>query len=87
MQAYSDPMPVNVGAGEDLAIVDLARLVMEVIGHDGELLTDPYKPDGTPRKLLDCSRLTALGWKASIPLCDGIARTYEAFLAGDGRGI
>lgn len=87
MQSYSDPMPVNVGAGEDIAIADLARLVMEVVGHDGELLTDPSKPDGTPRKLLDCSRLNALGWQASIPLRDGIAQTYQAFLARSGRGI
>lgn len=87
MQSYSDPMPVNVGAGEDIAIADLARLVMEVVGHDGELLTDPSKPDGTPRKLLDCSRLNALGWQASIPLREGIAETYQAFLAGNGRGI
>jgi GDP-L-fucose synthase len=87
MQSYSDPMPVNVGAGEDIRIADLARLVMEVVGHDGELLTDPSKPDGTPRKLLDCSRLNALGWQATIPLREGVAQTYEAFLAGDGRGI
>lgn len=87
IKGYSDPAPVNVGTGEDIAIADLARLVMDVIGHQGELLTDPSKPDGTPRKLLDCSQLTALGWKASIPLREGIAQTYQAFLAGDGRGI
>jgi GDP-L-fucose synthase len=87
MAHYSDGMPINVGAGEDIAIADLARLVMEVVGYQGELVTDPAKPDGTPRKLLDSSRLIALGWKPKIALRDGIARTYEAFLAGDGRGI
>jgi GDP-L-fucose synthase len=87
MQRYSADMPINIGVGEDIAIADLARLVMEVVGYQGELVTDPAKPDGTPRKLLDSSRLTTLGWKPAIPLREGIRQTYQAFLAGDGRGI
>jgi GDP-L-fucose synthase len=87
MQHWSDPLPVNVGTGEDIAIIELVRLVMEVIGHDAAIVTDPSKPDGTPRKLLDTARLNALGWRPSVALREGIARTYAAFLAGDGRGF
>jgi GDP-L-fucose synthase len=87
IRCYSDGLPINVGTGEDIAIADLARLVMEVLGYPGELVTDPSKPDGTPRKLLDSMRLNALGWKPSISLHEGITQTYAAYLAGDGRGI
>ncbi len=71
----------NVGAGEDLSIADLARLVRETIGYGGEIVYDASKPDGTPRKLLDVSRLAARGWRARIPLREGIAATYRWFLA------
>lgn len=60
---------------------------MDVIGYDGEIVTDPSKPDGTPRKLMDNSRLTALGWQPRIGLPEGIAKAYAAFLAGEGRGL
>ena len=76
-----DTAPVNVGTGEDLSILELTRLVMEVIGYDAPIVTDPSKPDGTPRKLLDVSKLDTLGWRATTPLREGIARTYAAFLA------
>lgn len=85
MKRYSGEEHVNVGTGEDIAIADLTRLVMEVIGHDGSIEFDRTKPDGTPRKLLDVSRLSALGWHASTPLRDGIARSYRAFQDGDTR--
>ncbi len=87
MQHYSDAMHVNVGAGEEIAIAELARLVMEVLGHDGEIVTDPSKPDGTPRKLMDSSRLNRLGWAPKVGLREGIRLSYEAFLAGEGRGL
>jgi GDP-L-fucose synthase len=87
MQHYSDAMHVNVGAGEDIAIIELVRLVMEVLGHDGEIVTDPSKPDGTPRKLMDSARLRALGWAPQVGLREGIARSYQAFLAGEGRNL
>jgi GDP-L-fucose synthase len=87
MQHYSDAMHVNVGAGEDIAIIELARLVMEVLGHDGAIVTDPSKPDGTPRKLMDSARLRALGWAPQVGLREGIARSYQAFLAGEGRNL
>lgn len=87
MQNYSDASHINIGIGEDIAIIDLTRLVMEVIGYDGEIVTDPSKPDGTPRKLMDNSRLTAMGWRAKTGLRDGIARAYAAFLAGEGRNL
>jgi GDP-L-fucose synthase len=87
MQHYSDALHVNVGAGEDIAIIELARLVMEVLGHDGEIVTDSSKPDGTPRKLMDSSRLRALGWAPRVGLREGIALSYAAFLAGEGRNL
>ena len=80
MQNYDEEAPMNVGTGEDLTIADLARLVQKVTGFEGTLEFDASKPDGTPRKLLDVSRLTSLGWKATIPLEEGIRQTYQWFL-------
>jgi GDP-L-fucose synthase len=87
MQHYSNAAHINIGAGDDISIIELTRLVMEVIGYRGAIITDPTKPDGTPRKLMDNSRLTALGWQPRISLREGIATAYAAFLAGDGRGL
>lgn len=70
----------NVGMGEDLTIGELAELVKEVVGFDGRLRFDPTKPDGTPRKLLDVSRIHALGWRAKIPLRRGLAETYRWYV-------
>jgi GDP-L-fucose synthase len=83
MRVYSGPGHLNVGCGEDIAIVDLARLVAEVVGFEGPIVTDPSRPDGTPRKLLDVSRLAALGWRAKVGLRGGIAATYSAYLNGE----
>ncbi|WP_376696602.1 GDP-L-fucose synthase [Wenzhouxiangella sp. EGI_FJ10305] len=85
MNNYSSEEIVNVGVGEDITILDLARLVADVIGFEGEIRTDPSKPDGTPRKLLDVSRLQKLGWSASIGLREGVRETYEWFLANWGE--
>jgi GDP-L-fucose synthase len=71
------PPLINIGTGEDLTIRELAELVCKVVGFDGELLFDPSRPDGTPRKLMDVSRINALGWKAQIGLEEGIRRVYE----------
>jgi len=81
MQGYEQAEHINVGVGEDLTILELARLVGDVVGYQGQILTDPSKPDGTPRKLMDVSRLSALGWKARIGLRDGIAETYRWYVA------
>ena len=80
MERYSASEPINLGTGEDIAIADLARTVMDVVGLEGEVLTDPTKPDGTPRKLLDVSRLKSLGWRPTIPLRDGLERTYRWYV-------
>jgi GDP-L-fucose synthase len=77
LERYNSPEIINVGWGEDISIRELAELICEVVGFDGELAWDRDKPDGTPRKLLDVTRLRALGWKPSIPLREGITRTYE----------
>ena len=88
MQHYSDEAPINVGCGEDVSIAELARLVGKVVGFNGKLVFDTTKPDGTPRKLLDVSKLSALGWKPKIGLKEGIAATYQWFLehAAERRG-
>jgi GDP-L-fucose synthase len=85
MRNYSDTEFVNVGCGEDIAIADFARLVADVVGYSGELGFDTSRPDGAPQKLLDTSRLTALGWRPKVPLRDGLAAAYADFLAGGGR--
>jgi GDP-L-fucose synthase len=77
MDRYSDLPPVNVGWGEDVSIAELAQTVAAATGFSGRLRFDTSKPDGTPRKLLDVSRLSALGWKAKIPLSDGVRTTIE----------
>jgi GDP-L-fucose synthase len=76
MQNYSSSEIVNVGSGDEISIGDLGRLIANVVGFRGEIVHDPSKPDGTPRKLLDCSRLFSLGWKPGISLREGIASTY-----------
>jgi nucleoside-diphosphate-sugar epimerase len=71
---------INIGTGQDLSILELAHLVAEVTGYHRQILTDPSKPDGTIRKLMDVSRLSSMGWRASINLRDGIAQTYRWYL-------
>jgi GDP-L-fucose synthase len=85
LQTYDSPEIINVGCGEDISTRELAELICDVVGFDGELAWDATKPDGTPRKLLDVTKLGALGWKPSIPLRNGIAQTYEWFLANYAR--
>jgi GDP-L-fucose synthase len=80
MKNYSSGEIVNVGTGSDIAIGDLARIVQRVVGFEGSLVYDSSKPDGTPRKLLDVSRLRALGWHSRIPIEEGIRQTYEWYL-------
>src|SRR5215831_7280261 len=85
LDKYDSPEIINIGCGEDVTIGELAELICDVIGFDGELVWDKTKPDGTPRKLLDVSRIRALGWEPTIPLREGIAQTYEWFLANWAR--
>jgi GDP-L-fucose synthase len=74
---YDDDLAINVGVGEDISVKDLAELIREIVGFDGAIEWDTSRPDGTPRKLLDVSRLTKLGWEPSIPLRRGIEETYS----------
>jgi len=80
MENYNDLQFVNIGVGEDISIRELAELIKEVVGFQGELDFDSSKPDGTPRKLMDVSKLTSLGWKAKTNLKEGIKLAYEDFL-------
>jgi GDP-L-fucose synthase len=81
MLNYSESEIVNVGTGEDVTIADLAKIVSKIVGYQGEIVFDSTKPDGTPRKLMDVSRLHSMGWRHQIGLEEGIASTYEWFKA------
>jgi GDP-L-fucose synthase len=82
---YSGEAHVNVGSSSEISIRDLAGLVASVVGFEGAIACDRSKPDGTPRKLMDSSRIAAMGWQPRIPLEDGIAAVYRQFLAGEQR--
>jgi GDP-L-fucose synthase len=86
MQKYSEEQFINVGFGSDISIRQLAELIKRVVGYTGDIAWDASKPDGTPRKLMDSSRLFALGWRSQVDLETGIRRTYEDFLAHQQRG-
>jgi GDP-L-fucose synthase len=77
MNNYDDSEIINIGVGEDLSILDLAKLVKEAVGYKGEIVWDTSRPDGTPRRLLDVSKMKALGWKPEIILTDGLQKTYK----------
>ena len=81
LRNYDSPEIINIGSGQDMTIRELAGLICDVVGFEGELTWDASKPDGTPRKLLDISKIESLGWKPTISLREGIARTYEWFKA------
>jgi GDP-L-fucose synthase len=83
MENYNEPGLVNIGVGDDLSILDLAKLVKKVVSFEGEILTDPSKPDGTPRKLMDVNKLHAMGWKAKISLEEGISKVYQEIKNND----
>lgn len=80
MERYSERQFINIGSGEEHSISDLARIVAETVGFKGQIEFDDSRPDGTLRKLLDCSRLHAIGWRPAIPFADGLMRTYASYL-------
>ncbi len=81
LNRYKENEPVNIGVGEDLSIIDLSNLIKDVVGFTGEVYWDPTKPNGTPRKLLDISKLKDLGWEPKIDLVQGITTTYKWFVS------
>jgi GDP-L-fucose synthase len=85
LETYNDDSHINVGTGTDLSISELAQTIAEVIGFEGEIHFDTSKPDGTPRKLLDVSKLTDLGWQSSVQLKEGIRKTYDWFLENEAQ--
>jgi len=85
LERYDSPEIINAGYGDDISIRELAELICDIVGFSGELTWDASKPDGTPQKLLDVSKLNKLGWRATIPLRDGIAQTYDWFLKNTAR--
>jgi GDP-L-fucose synthase len=84
LEHYDDDAPINVGTGTDVSIREVAEIVARTVGFTGSITTDPSKPDGTPRKVLDVSRIHQLGWKAETSLTDGIRRAYDWYLAHAG---
>jgi len=85
LENYSDEQHLNIGTGEDVTIAEFAREVAQIVGYQGSITFDRSRPDGTPRKLLEVSRLASMGWKAKTSLRVGLERTYADFLAGGGR--
>jgi len=85
LKNYSDGIPINVGAGKEISIADFATAVAKTVGYTGKLVFDKSKPDGTPRKLLDSSRILSLGWRPATSFASGLAEAYQDFLAGGGR--
>ena len=85
MDSYDDEAIINMGTGRDIKIRDLSSMVGELIGFQGEIAFDTSKPDGTPRKLVDVSKLTELGWSSQIPLREGIASLYQWYRNHDGQ--
>jgi GDP-L-fucose synthase len=81
MEHYEAPEVINIGSGQEISIKDLAGLVAEAVGFAGGIVWDASKPDGTPRKFLDISKISALGWRPQITLREGLAETYNWFLA------
>jgi len=77
METYNESGLVNIGVGEDISILDLAELVVKIVGYEGKIVTDTTKPDGTPRKLMDVGKLNAQGWKAKVSLEEGIAKVFN----------
>ena len=80
MNHYEANDIINVGVGKDISIKSLVFLIKNIVGFDGEVRFDPSRPDGTPRKLLDISKISGLGWEAKIPLKEGIEQTYRWYL-------
>ena len=88
MQQYSGETHLNIGTGEEISIRDLAATIAAAVGYEGKLVFDADKPDGAPRKLLDVSRISGMGWQSSTKLTDGLRMTYEWYLASDDtRGV
>ena len=85
MLNYSHPEIINVGTGTDISILNLANMIKDIVGYEGKLVFDPSKPDGTPRKLLDVSRLSNLGWTYQTSLEEGIRKTYKWFVESGGN--
>ena len=80
LEKYSDAPPINIGVGDDFTIAELAEIVKETVGFGGEIEWDNTRPDGTPRKLLDVSRIRALGWSPQIDVMRGVREVYQWFL-------
>jgi GDP-L-fucose synthase len=83
MDHYNEPQFINVGSGDEISILDLALLISDIVGFKGEIRHDLSKPDGTPRKLMDSSRLAKMGWKPIIPLEKGIRDLYAKLINED----
>ena len=81
LENYHEKEFINIGSGEDISIHDLATLIQKIVGYEGTLVFDPSKPEGVPRKLLDISRITSLGWQPRTSFEEGLKKTYAAFLS------
>jgi GDP-L-fucose synthase len=87
MNNYNETGFVNVGSGEDISILELARMIKEIVGYKGDIVADVTKPDGTPRKLMDVSKIKSLGWSPTISLEDGIRQVFQELEGSDFKFI
>ena len=87
LNSFNEPGPINVGTGSDISIAELSHLVAEVVGYEGKIIFNTDMPDGTPRKLMDVSKLAAAGWEARTDLATGLRSVYQDFLAGAGKNL
>ena len=87
MNQYNEPGHINIGTGIDMSVSELSETIKELTGYQGEIRFDTTKPDGTPRKLLDTTKLNGMGWKASIPFEEGLQKTYASFKQVHGSNI
>jgi GDP-L-fucose synthase len=85
LKNYSNPQMINIGVGKDISVAEFADMVADTVGYHGQITFDPSRPDGAPRKLVDVSRLTSLGWTAKMTLREGLKKAYSAFLEGEMR--
>jgi GDP-L-fucose synthase len=87
MKKYNEPEIINIGTGEDITIAELAQLIARITGYQGKLNFDPSKPDGTPRKLLNVSKINALGWKYTTSLEEGLTQAYQSWLESPSHAL
>ena len=85
LEKYDENIAINIGSGDEISILELSKLIARIVGFQGQINCDSSHPNGTPRKLVDCSKISKLGWSSLVSLEDGILKTYNWFLENDAK--